>query len=50
MAFLPSRVLEALRSHAGAQWAWLLISSIVFAGALEALHLSAALLSIIEKE
>jgi len=44
MIFLSSRVLKALRSHAGAQWACLLVSSIVFAAALEALHLSAALL------
>ncbi len=44
MTFLSSRVLKALRSHDGARWACLLVSSIVFAAALEALHLSAALL------
>jgi membrane AbrB-like protein len=44
MTFLSSRLLEALRSHAGAQWACLLVSSIVLAAALEALHLPAALL------
>lgn len=44
MAFLPSRALEAFRSHAGAQWACLAVFSIIFAAALEALHLSAALL------
>jgi hypothetical protein len=41
---LSSRALKALRSHAGAQWACLLVASIVFAAALEALHVSAALL------
>ena len=44
MTVLTSRALEALRSHDGARWACLLVSSIVFAAALEALHLSAALL------
>src|SRR5262249_35495413 len=41
---LSSRGLHALRSHAGLQWACLVVSSIVLAAALEALHLSAALL------
>jgi uncharacterized protein len=41
--FLP-RVLEALRSHAGLQWACLLVSSAIFVALLEELHLSAALL------
>jgi membrane AbrB-like protein len=41
---LSSRALKALRSHAGAQWACLLALSIAFAAALEALHVSAALL------
>ena len=44
MTFLSARVLEALRSHARAQWACLLVLSIAFAVALEALHVSAALL------
>src|SRR5262245_22998670 len=44
MTSLSSRVLKALRSHAAAQWACLLVSSVVFAAALEALHLPAALL------
>ena len=41
---LSSRALKAFRSHASAQWGCLLVSSIVFAAALEALHVSAALL------
>ena len=41
---LSARALKALRSHAGAQWACLLALSIGFAAALEALHVSAALL------
>ena len=44
MASLPARLLESFRSNAGAQWACLLVFSILFAAALEALHLSAALL------
>jgi membrane AbrB-like protein len=44
MAFLSSRFLEFLRSHAGAQWACLVVFSLVFAAALKELHLSAALL------
>jgi len=44
MTFLSSRVLKALRSHSRAQWACLLVLSVAFAGALEALHVSAALL------
>jgi uncharacterized protein len=44
MTVLSSRALVALRSHPGAQWACLLVSSLVFAAALEALHLPAGLL------
>src|SRR6185295_7300851 len=44
MMSLSARVFEVLRSRAGARWACLLVSSFVFAAALEALHLSAALL------
>ena len=44
MTLFSSRALEALRSHAGAQWACLLVPSVVFAAALEAVHLPAALL------
>ena len=44
MTSLSSRILETLRAHSGAQWACLLVSSVVFAAVLEALHVSAALL------
>src|SRR5258706_50552 len=44
MTLFLSRVLEALRSHAGLQWACLLVSSAFFVALLEELHLSAALL------
>ena len=44
MTSLPARVLDGLRSHTGAQWACLLVLSVVFAAALEAVHLPAALL------
>jgi membrane AbrB-like protein len=41
---LPARVLLSFRSQAPAQWACLVVFSIVFAAGLRALHLSAALL------
>jgi hypothetical protein len=44
MTLLSSRILDGFRARTGAQWACLLVASIVFAAALEALHLSAALL------
>jgi membrane AbrB-like protein len=44
MAPFRSRVLEALRSHVGLQWACAVVSSFFFVLLLEALHLSAALL------
>jgi membrane AbrB-like protein len=44
MTLRSIRALETLRSHAGAQWASLLGSSIALAAVLETLHLPAALL------
>jgi membrane AbrB-like protein len=44
MTLLPPRVSELFRARAAAQWVCLLFLSVVLAGSLEVLHLSAALL------